>query len=383
MEVSGLLLKILIWGLLLKLGFAMVRIWLDFDLYEGTADAARYINSGTIIAQHIWRLEFDQLVPYLQRGTDFIEFLTGTIFSVIGPTRIGGYLVYASFAFLGSYFFYKAFRVAFPQGNKQLYVILIFFFPSIIFWPNGIGKDALIFLCIGLSAYGSAILLSQGRLQGLMVFALGLLGTMYIRPHVAAILVFALILAFLVQGVSRKSFRPVTFVTGLLTIGGLIWFLLPRVTDFLGLQGLSAAQILGYLEQRQELTYLGGSAFEAIDISNPLSIPMAIITVFFRPFPWEANNLQAVIQSLEGIMLMGVILWRLKSLGKAAVSLISNAYLLFIIIYIIAFVFAFVSVQNFGLLARQRTMMFPLFFMLLAYVPFHTRTEGRVPEIAI
>jgi len=80
---------------------------------------------------------------------------------------------------------------------------------------------------------------------------------------------------------------------------------------------------------------------------------------------------------------MGVILWRLKSLGKAAVSSISNTYLLFILIYIIAFVFAFVSVQNFGLLARQRTMMFPLFFMLLAYVPFHTRTEARVPDIAI
>lgn len=374
--------KILIWGLLLRLVFAMGHIWVDFRVYGGTADPNHYYLTGTAIAQNIWRFQFDQLAPFLQWGTNVIEFFTGVIYSVVGPTLYGGYLIYAFLAFLGSYFFYSAFRIALPHGNKWLYAVLVFFFPSILYWSNGIGKDALIFLGIGLFAYGGAQL-SQGQLRGLVPLALGFLDVMWIRPHIAAILALAFVLAFLVRGVGKNTVRPITFVLGLLAAGGIAWLLIPRVMDYLGIQELSATQMIGFLQQQQGFTYEGGSAFQVMNISNPLAFPVAIITVFFRPFPWEANNFQALIQSLEEVLLIGIVLWRLKSLGKAAASSISNAYLRFILIYIIAFAIAFTVIQNFGILARERTMMLPFFFMLLAYNPFRARTESRAQEVPV
>lgn len=376
-EGEDFLLRVLVSGLLLKLGFAMVRNWVSFGVYGGVADATRYNNSGTAIAQHIWRLEFEEVVPFLQWGTRFVEFFTGVIYSVVGPTLYGGYLIYALLAFLGSYCFYMAFRVAFPEGNKRLYAILVFLFPSILFWPNGIGKDALIFLCIGLSAYGSA-LLTRERLQGLVPLALGLWGALWIRPHIAAMLVLALVLALVVRGVGKRASRPATFAIGLLVVGVLVWFLLPRAIAFIGLEELSPEGIFSTLQIRQSLSYRGGSAFQVMDITNPLTFPMAMITLLFRPFPWEAHNVQALIQSLEGVLVMGLILWRIKSLGRAVASSISNAYLRYILIYIIGFVIAFSIVSNFGIVARERAMMLSFFFMLIAYAP---PVRGKSQEV--
>ena len=85
-EGKDFLLRVLVFGLLLKLGVAMVRYWVAFGVYEGSADALRYHRSGTAIAQYIWRLEFEGVVPFLQWGTNFIAFFTGVIYSVVGPT---------------------------------------------------------------------------------------------------------------------------------------------------------------------------------------------------------------------------------------------------------------------------------------------------------
>ena len=376
------LLPILTVGLLLRLVFSVTHIWLDSILWGGLKDAALYHRGGTAIAQYIWRLEFGQVVPFLQWGTNFISFFTGIIYSVTGPSLIGAYLVYGFLAFLGSYFFYRAFRVAFPQGDRRLYAILVFFFPSFLFWVSGIGKDALIFLGIGLFAYGGAQLI-RDRLQGFVPLALGLLGVVWIRPHIALVLALAFSLAFLVRGVGRGSTRPGIFVLGLLAVGGFIWFILPRLTDFLDLNQLSSEEVLGIFQQHQGLTFTGGSAFTSVDISNPLNFPMAVVTVFFRPFPWEAHNLQAMVQSLEGVIFMGLVLWRIKSLGRAVLSLISNTYLRFILLSIIAFIVVFSIVGNFGILTRQRTMMLPFFFMLMAYAPLYTRIKDKAQDVAI
>lgn len=374
--------RILTVGLVLRVVFSISVIWIYSYLYGDLLDAAVYHSRGILVSQHIWQSEFDQVVPYLQWGTQFIYFFTGIIYSIIGPTLYGGFLVYAIIAFLGSYFFYMAFRVAFPQGNRQLYAILVFFFPSILFWSNGIGKDALIFLCIGLFAYGCAQL-TRNQFQGFLPLALGLLGVIYIRPHIAMILSLPLVLVFLARGVGRGATGAVISVIGLLAVGGFAWFLLPQFMVYVNINELSFGGVTSGLQHIQSLSFIGGSAFQNVDISNPLNFPLAVVTILFRPFPWEANNLLAIAQSFEGVIFIGLVLWQVKSLGKAIASSLSNAYILFILIYIIAFIIAFTAIQNFGWLARQRTMMLPFFFMLMAYTPSHARIQDKAQELAI
>jgi hypothetical protein len=370
--------RILTAGLILKLGFSLLLIWIGLAVYGGMVDATGYHHTGTQIATYIRQLQFDNVIPFLSWSTNSIHLFTGVIYSITGPTLYGGFLTYACFGFFGSYFFYRAFRVALPQGNRELYAVLVFFSPSILLWSNGIGKDALIFLFIGLFAYGGAQLY-QNRLSGFVPLALGLSGVMWIRPHVAAILALAFIIASLVLGASRGAARLVMSVMGLLLVWGFVWFLLPRLMPYLSIEELSLEGVLTSLQRQQSLTFTGGSAFQAVDISNPLNFPMAMVTVLFRPLPWEAHNILALFQSLEGLIFMFLILWKVKSIGRALKSSISNAYLLFILIYIVAFIVAFSSVQNFGTLARWRTMMFPFFFILMAYAPPGAR---RLPIVS-
>ncbi len=325
-----------------------------------------YSDTGTLISQYIWNFEFAKVTPFLQWSTSFISFFTGVVYSIIGPSIFGGYLVYAFLSFLGSYFFYKAFRVTFPNGSKRLYMWLIFFFPSILFWPSAIGKDALMFLSIGLLAYGGAQII-KNQLPGLIPLVLGFLGALWVRPHIAMILILALALAFFLPGARKRPFRPATYIIGLLAVGGLAWYLLPKVMAFISLEELSPSGINEYLQQYQGLSYQGGSAFQAINLNNPLDYLMIPVTILFRPFPWETGNLQALVESLAGVIMLFLILWRTKSLGRALAASISNIYLRFILINIVVFVIIFAALTNFGTLARERVMIQPFLFMLISY----------------
>jgi hypothetical protein len=367
-EGGGLVLKILMLGLLLKMVFSMLNLYFAVVVYGGTADALSYSRIGTTISQYIWRLEFDKVVPFLTWGTDFINFFTGVVYSIIGPSIYGGFFVYALISFLGSYFYYRAFRTAFPDGNKWLYLVLVFLFPSILFWSSVIGKDALMALFLGLFAYGAAQLV-QNQLKGLVPAALGFTGALWIRPHIAAISILAFALALFLPGARKRHFSPVTYVIGLLGAAGLTWLLLPQVMSFLNLKGLSPDEIIAYIGHSQVYTDVGQSTFQALNLSNPLSYLMIPITLLFRPFPWEAHNLQALFESLTGVLILVLVLWRIKSLGRAMAHLVSDTYVRYLLIYIIVFCIIFAVSTNFGTLARERVMMQPFFFMLLCFGP--------------
>ncbi|MBI2857838.1 MAG: hypothetical protein HYX90_02065 [Chloroflexi bacterium] len=375
-DTGNFLLGMLAWGLVARLGFALIRLWVERVVYAGETDAYGYHKVGMLIAQRLWQMEFADVTPFLTWGTRFLNFFTGLVYTVIGPTLLGGYLVYGFLAFLGSYLFYRAFRLFCPQGNARLCAILMFFFPSLLLWSNGIGKDALIFLCIGLFAYGAA-LLTQGRLRGVLPLAVGFLGTLYIRPHIAAILAAALLLALVLGGAGKKSLRPVTFILGLVTFGALAWLLLPNVATYVGMEGLSGEEAIAMIQRTQGYTSSGGSAFRGVDITSPAAFPVAMVTLLFRPWPWESHNIQALLQSADGLAFAGILAWRLKAVGKALIASPSSAYIRFILIYLVGFALAFIAVENFGILARQRTMILPFVFMLMAYAPSDTRSDGN------
>lgn len=370
--------SVLIWGLILRLVFAMINYWFGFYVYGGTADASLYYHTGLSISGYLKGLNFDQVTPYLKFGTPFVELFTGLITLIIGPTLQGGYLVFAFLSFLGSYYFYQAFRTAFPESNKLFYALLVFFYPSILFWSSSIGKDALIFLCLGVFAYGGAQL-TRDRIAGILPVVIGLLGVLYIRPHIAAVAVIAFIGAFLVHGVGKKAMRPATFIIGLLVVGVLAWLILPRILDFLGIEELSPQGVLSVLEQQQGFSSTGGSAFTVTGVNNPVSYLGAVITLFFRPFPWEVNNMQAMAESLEGLLILGLILWQIKGIGRALRSSISDTFIRFILILFVGFIIYTTLIANFGIMVRERVMFWPFFFMLIAYAPFRReRAEEMV-----
>ena len=166
--------QLIILALAAKLLGAVIRYYLIIDLYGSHSDAAVYATDGTRLAEFYRQGIFTGLyVPKRIPGTGFMHVLTGLVFAVTGPTRLGGFLVFSWFGFWGLYFFYRAFRVGVPDGDHRRYALLVFFLPSLLFWPSSIGKESWMMLALGVSAYGAARVLSS-RPGGYVALGLGL-----------------------------------------------------------------------------------------------------------------------------------------------------------------------------------------------------------------
>ena len=108
---------------------------------------------------------------------------------------------FSALAFAGSVFFYRAFIIAFPETRPNLYRLLIFFLPSILFWPSSLGKDAWVFFGSGFVAYGLTSTVRSRLFSGLLTATLGLLLISVARPHIALAMVFSAVVAFALQGI--------------------------------------------------------------------------------------------------------------------------------------------------------------------------------------
>jgi hypothetical protein len=345
-----------------------VHYLVDFVYYGGVADARLYSRDGMGLAAQFWQGDFSAHLRFPLIGTGFIILLTGMIFSLIGPTTAGGYLVYSWLAFWGLYFCYRAFRTAMPGADYRRYAVLVFFLPSILFWSSGIGKGAWMILSIGLALVGVARLVSSAPRSILPLLA-GLGGSALVRPHVTALLVVALIAGALVRRtVNANLLSPIVRVgtVGMLAVLAAVTF--SRVASFLKLDSLSLDSVAQGLDKSQQNSEIGNSAFTAIVVHSPLDVPAAATTVLFRPFPWEAESLVMLASSVESFLLVAFVVLSWRRWLQVPRLLRRYPYVLVALVAILMFVIVFSTFSNFGLLVRERVMIFPLVLVPLCLI---------------
>ena len=128
-------------------------------------------------------------------------------------------------------------------------------------------------------------------------------------------------------------------------------------------------------------TAQGGSNFSASNPQNPVGYAQDAVTILFRPFPFEAHGIEALGTSLEalGLLVLAVVGWRrLLSIPR---RIRAEPYVALAIAFILMFIFAFGTIANFGILARERSQMMPYAFVLLSLtaVATSTREPRRTP----
>ncbi len=158
--------------------------------------------------------------------------------------------------------YYKAFRVAFPEGDRGLYALLAFLYPSWVYWPSSIGKDATLALMIAMVAYGAAVVFRYNKLHGWVLLVLGLAGATMVRPHVAALLGVALACG-LVLGPPRRlrsSLALVRMVYIAIAVAG-AWLVITKATTFLDFETVSIEETLATYEDLRARASRGGAAF--------------------------------------------------------------------------------------------------------------------------
>ena len=115
-------------------------------------------------------------------------------------------------------------------------------------------------------------------------------------------------------------------------------------------------------------------------------LPVATVTVLFRPVIVEAHNVQALVAAMEGTFLLVLVLVRLKSIFKSVRTFSSHPYVASALLYTFLFVIAFSAIGNLGILARERVQLLPMFLVLLAaghVARSVTRGVGRTPRLEI
>ena len=160
-------------------------------------------------------------------------------------------------------------------------------------------------------------------------------------------------------------FGPVAKVLGIVVLvaGGLL--LLDRVEEFLGVQSLDTEGQEAAFEETTEASDGGGSSFKSVPPTSPGRFAWSIVTVLFRPFPYEAGNLQALTASAESMLLLVMGFFALPRMLSLLSNIRRKTYPLLSIVYILVFCYAFASISNFGILTRQRVQVLPFILVLL------------------
>ena len=100
------------------------------------------------------------------------------------------------------------------------------------------------------------------------------------------------------------------------------------------------------------------------------------MTVLLRPFPWEVQSKNQILASLEGMGLVAFIVFRRKSLALSLRLLRRVPFLFYAWILTLLYVLLFQAFGNFGLLVRERAIVLPALYVLLALdVPLVKRVE--------
>ncbi|MGH9027187.1 MAG: hypothetical protein ACRDWD_13885, partial [Acidimicrobiia bacterium] len=268
------------------------------------------------------------------------------------------------------YLWYRAAAEGVPFLDKRLYFAIVFFLPSIAFWPSSIGKEALMQLGVGGLALASAKALNHRLLAGLLIALPAGWLVWRVRPHLLAIVVFAVGVAYLAGRVRRKVaparvslLRPI----GMVLMVFLVFFAISEGAEFLGMEQFSLNSVETQLEETTESTAQGGSQFDTGGGGlTPLTLPQGAVTVLLRPYPWEVATSLQILASLEGVAIAAFILYRLRSVALSLRRARTTPFLLYCWTLVLIYSVVFSSIANFGLLVRQRSLVLPALFVLLA-----------------
>jgi hypothetical protein len=281
--------------------------------------------------------------------------------AVTASNAFAEFLVFTWVGFLGCYLMYRAFVTAMPNGDHRRYALLVFLWPTLLYWSSSVGKDCWMLFTLGIGAYGVARVLVR-QPGGYTLLVLGLFGGFWVRPHVSVMELVAFAVALIVgrrDHVETKSVTPALVAK----IAGIVFLVL--------IGALVAGRTQDYLDTKDSSTLSaqtaqGGSAFTPVDSQSPVGYPIAALTILFRPLPFESHGVPELVTSLEGLFLFGLSIASWRRLITIPGRLRRDAYVLFALVYCLMFFFAFGALSNFGILARERIQLMPFVFVLLS-----------------
>jgi hypothetical protein len=290
-------------------------------------------------------------------GTAAVSVLTYLLFSVFGLSFLAGFLVFNIIGFIGLLAFDGSLRSATRGKSKNIYRFskFIVFLPSVSFWSSAIGKDPISFMATGLALWAA---LDFSRRKIIMIFAV--IAMLLVRPHMAALMVFAICVSMLLQ--KNVPFSQRAWAGGM-ALAGSIW-LIPFALNYSGLGIIeSAINLSAYVEERQGYNQEGGGG---VDIAS-MGLPMQLFTYLFRPLPFEVKNVFSFAASLDNMVLLLLAVlggWEMLKRKKNVMPVVSENRVFMWVYSLSAWLVLAVTTANIGISIRQKWMFAPILIFL-------------------
>lgn len=372
--------KLLVWlALGLRVAGAIARFQV-LQLFYGSGDATGYFGTGWRFAESFRRLDFAPLTQGRDwYGTEFVRSVSGAILVFLGPSMFAEFVVFSLLAFVGLVGFAVAFRRSYPTAQMSRYLLWIWVFPSLWFWPSSIGKEALILMGLGIAVMG---FVGRGMRINWPLFIMGLVLMFAVRPQVMAVFLVAVIVSQWLSFEGRWTGTKLIQGAFLLVVGLIgVSYAMRSV----GIEDFDVEGVQGYVEGDKSREITRGTSVDAVS-PGLKGVPMAVVNVLFRPVPWEATNPLVLLSSLEVLSLWAIVYLRRKNLANSLRNWRSDRMLRLAIVFVLVYSAGLgMMMVNIGIIARQRIFLFPFLFLLLEAKPLVTMKDvaARLNRFAV
>ena len=333
------------------------------------------------------------------RAHDTASYMVVRIASLANVFCFGIYtnvaLLFSVFAFSGLWQLYRVACRALPGVSKRNLGIAILLFPSVVFWGSGLLKDTLTLggICWVIACFYRGIILRQKPIVNILLMLIIGYFVAVIKSYILVAFVPAAFFWYVAE--RRKSSlggRSNALTPILATISILLSLVvLSQLGDVLGRYSVEnlqyEAEAMQQWHHQVEEVYdyegssysLGNTDFSTFGLIT--KAPIALVTTFFRPFPWEINNPLMALSSLESLTLFSlglIVLFQSSNNRQKTLVNIFRQYpiLQFSLLFSIIFGFAVgFTAYNFGALVRYKIPCLPTLGIVIAGL-YSLRTDS-------
>lgn len=295
-------------------------------------------------------------------------------------------VLFSLFSFIGCWKIATTLSKLYPEYTKYIFFSFLFL-PSLVFWPSGIGKEAICigFLNLAVVALVNGIIFNKHTILNVVlgIFFLSIVFSVKAYIVFSFLPFFAFYLGLIKikkikRQFKRKLLRTVFFSTLFLTIGTV--FLVKRQEIITVFENEFISGALYLVQGQQNVAAEGDSSYDiginSEDIKNknilPYIIP-SIIVALFRPFPWEVNKVIMFLSFIESFFFLLFTLYILLKgyLVRSIKIIFSHEFILFAISFSLVFAF-FVGLvsANFGTLVRYKTPFISYYLLALLIIKY-------------
>ena len=306
-----------------------------------------WIFNWSEISTHLNILDKSNAIYWSDIGRLFHQrFLIVTTILSFGHEYVN-IVFYNVFFFIGLLGLYKTF-IYFKPDQKWIFILIIFFIPSITFWCSAINKDGFVLSLIGYVSWAtlSFIKTKTWRNTLLLIFLLFLL--LVVRYFYFLIFFPLFLLFFLV----RKNRRPFYSFLGIVLIGICGFLFINQLIPGLDLMQLVVKRQQEFL-QAKGYSDLMTPELENNAMSFISSFPIAISHIFIEPIQNMGNKLKYDLAAFDSILILVLIFIALIKLKRKNFSI---AFLWVLLFYsVICLIFIGYTIPNLGAIVRYES----------------------------